>query len=240
MRHSKTNWPLMLTAILTAAVFCLAGCSSAETSAGNSTSAAETLAGNSASAANASAESSASAADASAESAAADDGAPIYADIEIEGYGTVTVELDPASAPKTVENFVNLANSGFYDGLTFHRIMEGFMMQGGDPAGNGTGGSDEQIVGEFSQNGYSNLISHVRGTISMARSQDFDSGSSQFFIVQGDSLFLDGAYAGFGHVADSDSMAVVDAICAAAEPIDSNGTIAPEAQPVITTVKIHN
>lgn len=173
---------------------------------------------------------------AAAESPAADTSGTILADIDIADYGTVTVELDPEAAPATVENFVKLAREGFYDGLTFHRIMEGFMMQGGDPDGNGTGGSDETIVGEFSQNGHDNPISHVRGTISMARSNDPDSASSQFFIVQADSLFLDGAYAGFGHVVDG--MDVVDAICADAQPVDNNGTIPADAQPVITSVTI--
>lgn len=159
-----------------------------------------------------------------------------YADIDIADYGTITVELDSDAAPATVENFVNLANSGFYDGLTFHRIMDGFMMQGGDPTGTGMGGSEETIIGEFSQNGYENTISHVRGTISMARSNDPDSASSQFFIVDEDSTFLDGQYAGFGHV--TDGLDVIDAVTAAAQPIDDNGTIAPEEQPVITKITI--
>ena len=104
--------------------------------------------------------------------------------IDIENYGKITLELYTDEAPKTVANFVKLAKSGFYDGLTFHRIMEGFMMQGGDPEGTGMGGSDETIVGEFSDNGYENSISHTRGTISMARNgYDYNSASSQFFIV---------------------------------------------------------
>ncbi|MBQ6986049.1 MAG: peptidylprolyl isomerase, partial [Oscillibacter sp.] len=116
-----------------------------------------------------------------------------YADILVKDYGTITVELDPAAAPITVQNFVDLAKSGFYDGLTFHRIMDGFMIQGGDPSGNGTGGSDKNIVGEFASNGYTNNLSHTRGTISMARTSfDMNSASSQFFIVQKDSTFLDG------------------------------------------------
>ncbi len=159
-----------------------------------------------------------------------------YADIEIEGYGTVTVALDKSSAPITVENFINLAESGFYDGLTFHRIMEGFMMQGGDLNGDGTGGADEKIIGEFPQNGYDNPISHVRGAVSMARAQAFDSASSQFFIVHEDSTFLDGAYAGFGFV--TEGMEIVDQICEEAEPTDNNGTIPKEKQPVITTITI--
>lgn len=160
----------------------------------------------------------------------------IYADIDIADYGTVTVELDPSQAPVTVENFVRLAKDGFYNGLTFHRIMDGFMMQGGDPTGTGRGGSGETIIGEFEQNGHENTISHVRGTISMARSDDPDSASSQFFIVNGDSQALDGAYAGFGHVVEG--MDVVDAVCADARPTDNNGTIPADAQPVITSITI--
>ena len=158
--------------------------------------------------------------------------------IDIADYGAITLELDGDSAPLTVANFVKLAKDGFYDGLTFHRIMDGFMMQGGDPNGNGTGGSDETIPGEFSANGYDNPISHTRGTISMARAQDPNSASSQFHICQADSTFLDGSYAAFGRV--TDGMDVVDAICADAQPTDDNGTIPPEAQPVINSVTIQD
>ena len=158
--------------------------------------------------------------------------------IDIADYGAITLELDGDSAPLTVANFVKLAKDGFYDGLTFHRIMDGFMMQGGDPNGNGTGGSDETIPGEFSANGCDNPISHTRGTISMARAQDPNSASSQFFICQADSTFLDGNYAAFGHV--TEGMDVVDAICADAQPTDDNGTIPPEAQPVINSVTIQD
>lgn len=159
-----------------------------------------------------------------------------FADIEIENYGTVTVALNSNEAPQTVENFVNLANEGFYDGLTFHRIMDGFMMQGGDPNGDGTGGSDKNVVGEFSENGYENNISHTRGTISMARSGEYNSGSSQFFIVHEDSTFLDGQYAAFGQV--TAGMEIVDEICAGAKPTDDNGTIPEEEQPIIKSVTI--
>lgn len=159
-----------------------------------------------------------------------------YADIVIADYGTITVELDGEAAPITVENFVSLAKDGFYDGLTFHRIMEGFMMQGGDPNGNGTGGSGTTIKGEFSENGVQNDLSHTRGAISMARSMDKDSASSQFFIVHQDSTFLDGSYAAFGYV--TEGMDVVDAICEAAKPTDGNGTIPADAQPVITSITI--
>ena len=161
-----------------------------------------------------------------------------HAEIDIQDYGTITVELDGDAAPITVQNFMDLANDGFYDGLTFHRIIAGFMMQGGDPNGNGTGGSDETIPGEFSANGCDNPISHTRGTISMARAQDPNSASSQFFICQADSTFLDGSYAAFGRV--TDGMDVVDAICADAQPTDDNGTIPPEAQPVINSVTIQD
>ena len=156
--------------------------------------------------------------------------------IEIEGYGTITLELDASAAPVTTENFVSLAREGFYDGLTFHRIIEGFMIQGGDPDGNGTGGSEQTIKGEFRENGVENSLSHTRGAISMARSNDYDSASSQFFIVHEDSTFLDGSYAAFGYV--TEGMEVVDAICADAEPIDGDGFIAPENQPVIQSITI--
>ena len=159
-----------------------------------------------------------------------------HAEIEIADYGTIKLELDGDAAPVTVQNFMDLANSGFYDGLTFHRIMDGFMIQGGDPQGNGTGGSDKNIKGEFAVNGVENDISHVKGVISMARAQDPDSASSQFFITVADSTFLDGQYAGFGHVTEGQDVA--DKIAADAQPLDDNGTIAPEDQPVITTIRI--
>ena len=159
-----------------------------------------------------------------------------HAEIDIADYGTIKLELDGDTAPVTVQNFMDLANSGFYDGLTFHRIMDGFMIQGGDPQGNGTGGSDKNIKGEFAVNGVENDISHVKGVISMARAQDPDSASSQFFITVADSTFLDGQYAGFGHVTEGQDVA--DKIAADAQPLDDNGTIAPEDQPVITTIRI--
>lgn len=159
-----------------------------------------------------------------------------YATIEVKDYGTIVVQLSSVQAPKTVENFVNLSVSGFYDGLTFHRIMEGFMMQGGDPEGTGYGGSENTIVGEFEANGYLNSLSHKRGVISMARSQAYNSASSQFFICHQDSVFLDGQYAAFGFV--TEGMEVVDKICAEAEPIDNNGTIPAKNQPVIEKITI--
>lgn len=156
--------------------------------------------------------------------------------IDVQDYGTISLELDADTAPISVTNFINLANEGFYDGLTFHRIISGFMIQGGDPNGNGTGGSEKTIKGEFSANGVENDISHMRGVISMARANDPDSGSSQFFIVHEDSTFLDGQYAAFGHV--TDGMDVVDAICEAVPVQDNNGTVAAADQPVITAVTV--
>ena len=159
-----------------------------------------------------------------------------HADISIRDYGDIKVELDADTAPITVTNFVKLAQEGFYDGLTFWRIIDGFMMQGGDPKGNGTGGSGETIKGEFSSNGVKNDISHVRGIISMARSTDPDSASSQFFIVQSDSTFLDGDYAAFGKV--TEGMDIVDEICKNANPTDDNGTVKADEQPVIDSIQI--
>lgn len=159
-----------------------------------------------------------------------------HAEINIKDYGVIKVELNGDVAPITVANFINLANSHFYDGLTFHRIIDGFMMQGGDPLGNGTGGSENTIKGEFSQNGVENNLSHTRGAISMARSTDMDSASSQFFIVQSDSTYLDGQYACFGYV--TDGMNIVDEICKNAVTTDSNGSVSAENQPVINSITI--
>ena len=159
-----------------------------------------------------------------------------HAEIDIKNYGHIEVELDADTAPITVTNFVKLAQEGFYDELTFWRIMDGFVMQGGDPTGTGKGGSDETIKGEFESNGVENDISHTRGTISMARSIDPDSASSQFFIVQSDSTYLDGDYAAFGHV--TEGMDVVDQICREAKPTDAYGTIEVDKQPVIECIQI--
>ncbi|MFQ9581944.1 MAG: peptidylprolyl isomerase [Blautia hansenii] len=156
--------------------------------------------------------------------------------ITVKEYATIEVALDEEAAPLTVENFLKLTEEGFYDGLTFHRIIDGFMIQGGDPKGNGTGGSDETIKGEFSENGVENPLSHTRGAISMARSQDYDSASSQFFIVQEDSTYLDGQYAAFGYV--TEGMDVVDKICEDVSVEDQNGTVLPENQPVIESIKV--
>ena len=159
-----------------------------------------------------------------------------HAVIDVKDYGKIELELDADTAPITVENFCTLANDGFYDGLTFHRIIEGFMIQGGDPDHNGTGGSEKEIKGEFSANGVKNDISHTRGVISMARSQQNDSASSQFFIVHKDSDFLDGQYAAFGHV--TKGMEVVDRLATETPVVDNNGTVLFENQPVINSVTI--
>lgn len=157
-----------------------------------------------------------------------------HAQIVVKDYGTISLELYADIAPITVSNFAKLVNEGFYDGLTFHRIIEGFMIQGGDPLGNGTGGSDENIKGEFAMNGVQNSISHVRGTISMARSTSYNSASSQFFIMQEDTPSLDGQYAAFGKV--TDGIEIVDKICEDTQVEDSNGTVLKENQPVIEKI----
>ena len=157
--------------------------------------------------------------------------------IEVNNYGTIEVELDADTAPITVTNFINLANSGFYNGLTFHRVIDGFMIQGGDPNGDGTGGSSEKIKGEFKSNGVQNNISHVRGTISMARSSANNSASSQFFIMQKDTTSLDGQYAAFGTV--TSGMDIIDKICKDCTDTNQNGVITDKSkQPVISTVRV--
>lgn len=156
----------------------------------------------------------------------------------IKDIGTVKIALFGKEAPITVENFVNLANNGFYNGLSFHRIIEGFMMQGGDPNGDGTGGSETAITGEFYDNGRTNRIPHLKGVISMARANDPNSASSQFFIVHKDNReSLDGKYAAFGVV--TEGMDIVDKICSSAEPIDKEGLIAEEDRPVIESITIN-
>ena len=160
-----------------------------------------------------------------------------HATIEVADYGTIEVALNANVAPITVSNFCHLAEQGFYDGLTFHRVVPGFMIQGGDPEGNGTGGSGETIKGEFSANGVENSIPHVRGTISMARSSDYDSASSQFFIMQETTSSLDGQYAAFGNV--ESGMEVVDRICKEVPVADeASGLVAAEDQPRIEKVTI--
>ena len=157
--------------------------------------------------------------------------------IDVNNYGTIEVELDADTAPITVTNFINLANSGFYNGLTFHRVIDGFMIQGGDANGDGTGGSSEKIKGEFKSNGVQNNISHIRGTISMARSSANNSASSQFFIMQKDTPSLDGQYAAFGTV--TSGMEIVDKICKDCTDTNQNGVITDKSkQPVISTIRV--
>ena len=156
-------------------------------------------------------------------------------EIKVKDYGTIYAEIDADTAPITVTNFVNLCKNHFYDGLTFHRIIKDFMIQGGDPNGDGTGGSKETIKGEFSDNGVENPLKHTRGALSMARSQDNDSASSQFFIVQKTASHLDGQYAVFGYVYEG--MDIVDKICDDVQVEDNNGTVAKENQPVIESIR---
>lgn len=158
-----------------------------------------------------------------------------YVEIVVKDYGTITVELYGETAPVTVANFLKLTDEGFYDGLTFHRIISGFMIQGGDPTGTGMGGSEENIKGEFQANGVENPIVHTRGVLSMARSQKYDSASSQFFIMHADAPHLDGQYAAFGCVISG--IEVVDAICDATPVTDRNGSVAFDDQPVIESVR---
>ena len=156
--------------------------------------------------------------------------------IKVENYGTISAVLYGEAAPITVANFVKLAGEGFYDGLTFHRIISGFMIQGGDPKGNGTGGSSETIKGEFAQNGVNNPITHQRGVLSMARSSMPDSASSQFFIMHDAAPHLDGAYAAFGCV--TEGIEVVDAICQNTPVTDGNGTVQKQNQPKIISIRV--
>ena len=155
-------------------------------------------------------------------------------EIKVKNYGSIKLKLDANTAPITVSNFVSLADEGFYNGLTFHRIIKGFMIQGGDPNGDGTGGSKETIKGEFSANGVDNPLKHTRGVISMARSQSYDSASSQFFIMHEDTSSLDGQYAAFGCAYSG--MDIVDKICNDVKTEDSNGTVSKKNQPVIESI----
>ena len=158
-----------------------------------------------------------------------------HAEITVKNYGTVKLELDAGAAPITVANFVELAQSGFYDGLTFHRIIDGFMIQGGAPNASSKI-TPKTIKGEFKSNGWENPIKHVEGVISMARAKDVNSASSQFFIVIGNSSHLDGSYAAFGWV--TEGMDIVKKIAADAKPTDNNGTIPQDQQPVIEKIVI--
>ena len=148
--------------------------------------------------------------------------------------GTMKAELYPDIAPITVANFQNLIENKFYDGLTFHRIIDGFMIQGGDPLGNGTGGSEQTIKGEFAANGVKNDLKHERGVLSMARSMNPNSASSQFFIMHADAPHLDGQYAAFGKV--TEGIEVVDAIVDSAITEDGNGTVLKKNQPKINRI----
>lgn len=163
----------------------------------------------------------------------------VEVEIEVAEYGTIKLKLDREKAPITVDNFLGLVEEGFYDGLTFHRVVDGFMIQGGCPNGDGTGSSDERIKGEFAENGVENPISHTRGTISMARSEEYDSASCQFFIMQENGYSLDGKYAAFGYV--TDGIEIVDEICddIKARHVNQMGVIQDkDRQPVITTIRI--
>ena len=157
--------------------------------------------------------------------------------ITVKDMGDIKLVLDADTAPITVTNFKKLADDKFYDGLTFHRVINGFMIQGGDPQGNGSGGSGTEIKGEFTKNGVTNNISHVRGVISMARaSYSMDSASSQFFILHKDYEQLNGQYAAFGYVVSG--MEVVDKIATETPVTDSNGTVEKKNQPIIESIKI--
>ncbi|MGN1405830.1 MAG: peptidylprolyl isomerase [Erysipelotrichaceae bacterium] len=145
--------------------------------------------------------------------------------ITMDDGGVITLELYPNVAPETVNNFVSLVKKGFYDGLTFHRIIPGFMIQGGDPLGNGTGGPGYSIRGEFKANGFRNDLKHERGVISMARAMDPDSAGSQFFIMHADAPHLDGSYAAFGKVIDG--MGVVDSIASVRTNMFNDAPVVP-------------
>ncbi len=157
-----------------------------------------------------------------------------YAFMDVENYGQIYMELYADVAPATVTNFVNLVNEGFYNGLSFHRVITNFMIQGGDPKGDGSGTATYAIPGEFATNGFSNTLSHVRGTLSMARTNEPDSASCQFFIVHQDNTGLDGYYAAFGRVVSG--MDVVDAICSNVPVQDDNGTVLTKDQPKISVI----
>lgn len=157
-----------------------------------------------------------------------------HVEMVIKDYGTVKLELDANEAPITVENFLSLANDGFYDGVPFHRLDKDFVLQGGDPDGNGIGGSDKPIKGEFKSNGVENNISHKAGVISMARTNDYDSASSQFFICLEDTCtFLDGNYAAFGHITEG-----MDVIYAIRDNTPESNNIPKAQQPIIETIRV--
>lgn len=154
------------------------------------------------------------------------------ASITVDGYGVIQAELYPEVAPNTVNNFINLANKNFYNNLKFHRVIKGFMIQGGDPKGDGTGGPGYSIEGEFTSNGFANSLKHTKGVLSMARTKDPDSAGSQFFIMSGDAPNLDGQYAAFGKVISG--MDVVDKI----QNVETNSADAPKKDIVITSITV--
>ena len=159
-----------------------------------------------------------------------------HVEMVIKDYGTVKIELDGDQAPLTVGNFVKLCNEGFYDGLTFHRYVKDFVLQGGDPEGTGLGGCESSIKGEFSANGVKNTIKHKRGVISMARNQfDYNSASSQFFICLKSTYAsdLDGPYAAFGKI--TEGLDIIDKICST---VPESNCIPADQQPVIETIKV--
>ncbi|MBO4688807.1 MAG: peptidylprolyl isomerase [Clostridiales bacterium] len=158
-----------------------------------------------------------------------------HVEIEVEGYGVIKLELDGNNVPNTVENFLNLAKSGFYNGSTFHRIIKDFMVQGGRAPANWTGEQPMNIIGEFSANGQTNPIKHTRGTISMARTaNNMNSASTEFFIMHQDNSGLDGQYAAFGHV--TEGIEIIDQL--AEVPSGDNGAVEAEDQPVIKEIRV--
>jgi len=161
-----------------------------------------------------------------------------YVEMSVKKYGKIQLELDADIAPITVTNFINLVNDKFYDGLTFHRIIAGFMIQGGGYNNDGYRKTADTIKGEFKNNGVNNSILHTRGVISMARADAYNSASSEFFIMQEDDDYLDGKYAAFGHV--TKGMDVVDKIATTAKPTDNNGSINLDERPVIEYIKVIN
>jgi peptidyl-prolyl cis-trans isomerase B (cyclophilin B) len=154
------------------------------------------------------------------------------ATITVDGYGVIEAELYPEVAPNTVNNFIDLANKGVYNNLKFHRIIKGFMIQGGDPKGNGTGGPGYSIEGEFTSNGFANSLKHTKGVLSMARAQDPNSAGSQFFIMSGDAPNLDGEYAAFGKVISG--LDLIDKI----QNVETNSSDAPKKDVVITSITV--
>ncbi|MBR5229154.1 MAG: peptidylprolyl isomerase [Firmicutes bacterium] len=159
-----------------------------------------------------------------------------HVEMDIEGKGTIKIELNADEAPISVTNFMELAESGFYTGITFHRILTGSLIQGGSPSGDGLSSGEFRIKGEFASNGVENNLSHTRGAISMARASVADSGSTQFFIMTEDQPMYDGEYAAFGYV--TEGMDIVDDLCLNTPVTDGNGTVAAENQPVITEVRV--